>query len=107
MFPHTITIYHKKDGAEWLRFVISGVLWQENKGSIMRKNGVSSADGITVYIPISAGEFMIADGDMIVKGESLIEISKSTKELKDAHRVSTVDIKDYGADMMHYEVTAK
>lgn len=110
MFPHTITLYHQTmiDGAQaWLRFVISGVLWEENAGSTMRKTGVTSTDGITVYIPMSVGEVQIADGDMIQKGASDYDIVKSTKELTHAHRVSNVDIKDFGGSMAHYEVTAK
>ena len=110
MFPHTITLYHQTmtDGAQtWLRFVISGVLWEENAGSTMRKTGVTSTDGITVYIPMTAENIQIADGDMILKGASDYEIIKSTKEQANAHRVSNVDIKDFGGSMAHYEVTAK
>ena len=56
---------------------------------------------------MTAENIQIADGDMILKGASDYEIIKSTKELANAHRVSNVDIKDFGGSMAHYEVTAK
>lgn len=111
MFPHTITIYHriKQDGAEkWLRFVVSNVLWNENKGGIMRKTGTTSIDSITVYIPMSVMEgAIVSDGDIVVKGISGKEIEKSPKEIANMHIITNVDIKDVGGTQAHCEVTAK
>ncbi len=111
MFPHTITIYHKEkqNGVErWLRSVVSGVLWNENKGSVMRKTGASSADDVTVYIPMAVlKDVQIADGDTIVKGDIAQEIAKSPKELAQGHLVTNVDIKDIGGAQAHCEVSAK
>lgn len=107
MFPHSFTLYHK-DEAGWSRSYISGVLWNEIKGAIMRKTGVASTDSVQIIIPKSCGNIVIADGDIAVKGNCSIVIERSPKEITtESHLVTSVDYKDFGGDMSHWEVIAK
>lgn len=132
MFNDTVTIYNKyKDGSaeKWQRTVIVGVYWNAIKGAVMRKTGVSSADSVVIIIPkniaterkyekpVAFGalpdtsqSWTLASGDYIVKGSVDYEIEKSIKELNvfdDVCRISSVDFKDFGGNMAHFEVSAK
>ncbi len=133
MFPHTVTIYNKyKDGSteKWQRTVLEGVFWDSSKGAIMRKAGVTAADGLQLIIPLSVDSgiatymkpkawaalevksenWTIQSGDVVVLGDIAYEVVTSSKELQaydDVMIVSNVDTRDYGGEMAHYEVTGK
>lgn len=132
MMPHTVTLYNKYlDGntEKWKRTVLRGVYWDSSKGRTIRKNGVSADNGLMLIIPFSvaadgdyikpkefasltdkAGKWTIANGDMAVLGDIGYEIERSTKELQkfdDLLTISTVDTRDYGGGMAHWEVTGK
>lgn len=132
MFNDTVTIYNKyRDGSaeKWQRTVIVGVYWNAIKGAVMRKTGVSSADSVVIIIPKNIAterkykkpvafaelsdksqNWTLSSGDYIVKGTIYCEIEKSAKELNafdDVCRISSVDFKDFGGNMAHFEVSAK
>jgi hypothetical protein len=133
MFPHTITVYNKyvDDGAEkWQRTILTGVFFDGVKGAVMRKTGVASADSLQIIIPMSVqasraayapskawttltdktGSWTLQNGDTVVYGALDYEIIKSSKELQnydDVFIITGVDTKQFGADMAHWEVSAK
>lgn len=105
MYPHTITIYHR-DENDWLRSVVSCVLWEEIRGRTMTTQGIQSGDSVAVYIPTAGRDVTLADGDVIVRGVCPVEVQKSIKEVKGLH-VASVSYYDYGDDMEHMVVTAR
>ncbi|QIB68263.1 hypothetical protein Ami103574_02565 [Aminipila butyrica] len=129
MFPHTVTIYNKyKDGSteKWQRTVLRGVFWDSSKGAITRKTGVSSADGLMMIVPMSlpgykkpkewadledkAGAWTLQGGDIAILGDISYEVVRSSKELlgyDDVLTITTVDTRNYGGDMAHFEVSGK
>lgn len=126
MFNDTITVYNRyKDGQteQWARTVLSGVFWSSSRGAVTRKTGVSAADGVMIVIPkksvcgyspphLYAGVgFTFRPGDVIVKGESTQEVTRSPSELITNHAevltITHVDDRDFGAAMEHWEVSGK
>lgn len=132
IFRDTITLYNKysDNGIEkWQRTVIKGVFWNAIKGAVTRRTGVSSADSLQLFIPFSAkvsriykppkawqaladksGFWTIKSEDTVVKGEINTEVVKSSSELKafdDCLTVTSVDVKDVGNTMSHFEVSGK
>lgn len=110
MFPHTITLYHK-NGETWDKHIVEGVLWDNLKARLMRRQGIDSADKAIVYIPAVFNgvirDIPITDGDVIVKGIYDKEIVRSTKELENALFVTSVADYDFGTDMACWVVTAR
>ncbi len=130
MFPHTVTVYNKYlDGKteKWQRTVLRGVFWDSSKGAVVRKTGVSSADGLMLMIPMSipgytkpkewaaledkAGSWTLQSGDTVILGEIDYEVVKSSSELArqfdDVLVISNVDTRNYGGGMSHFEVSGK
>jgi hypothetical protein len=134
MFNDTVTVYNKykdADGTEkWRRTVLKGVFWNAIKGSVTRRTGVASADGVQLIIPTTvkasraaynrpkewtgladkSGFWTLQSGDTIIKGDMAIEVVRSTKELQgydDILVVTSVDTKDFGGGMSHWEVSGK
>ncbi len=129
MFPHTVTVYNKYTNAgteKWKRIVLSGVFWDSSKGSVIRKTGVSSADGLMLIIPMSIkgykkpkewatlpdkiGFWTLQSGDTIILGDIACEVVRSSKELQqfdDVLTISNIDTRKYGSSMDHWEVTGK
>ena len=132
MFPHTVTIYNRyKDGTieKWQRTVLSGVFWNGSKGVVMRKTGTASADGLQLIIPFSAdvsrgylkpkefadledktGHWTLAPKDMVILGKIDHEVVKSSSELTafdDVMIIASVDTRDFGGEMAHWEVSGK
>ncbi len=132
MFNDTVTVFNKyKNGSAemWQRTVLVGVYWNAIKGAVMRKTGVSSADSVVIIIPKNivterkyenpvafaelsdkSQNWTLSSGDYIVKGAVDYEIEKSIKGLNafdDVCRISSVDFKDFGGNMAHFEVSAK
>lgn len=132
MLPHTATIYNKyvEAGVEkWKRTVLEGVFWDGIKGSVIRKTGVASADGLVLLIPRDVtvtgsylkpkawaaltnkdGHWTIQSGDTVVLGALTFEPVKSAAELKqfdDVFNVTNADPRDYGDDLAHWEVTGR
>lgn len=133
MFNDTVTLYNKytDNGAEkWKRTVLRGVFWSSVEGAVMRKTGAASADSVVIVIPrrIAQGagyykpkawearadksaSWTLRAGDTVVKGELDLDIMRSAaKELSgydDVLTITTVDDKDYGSRMAHWEVSGK
>ncbi len=132
MFPHTVTVYNKyKEGTaeKWQRTVLRGVFWNAIKGATMRRTGVASADGLQLIIPFSvlAGRaykppkawaaledkdscWTLQSGDVVVRGEIAREVVKSSSELMaldDVLTITSVDTKDFGGSLAHWEVSAR
>ena len=130
MFPHTVTIYNKYPNhtpEKWQRTVLSGVFWDSSKGAAVRKTGVSSVDGLQLIIPMhikgyvkpkawaaleeKTGTWTLQSGDTVVLGYKDYDIVRSSNELQqrfdDVLVISNVDIRNYGGDMSHWEVTGK
>ena len=130
MFPHTITIYnrYRAGGQEKAqRTVLSGVYWNSIKGAVTRKTGNAAADGVQLIIPCSIGGYVkpkkfadlsdktgkwtLGSGDVIILGEIDYIPAKSVSELRnlydDVLLITSVDTKDFGGGMAHWEVSGK
>lgn len=131
MLNDVITIYNKyvDTGVEkWQRAVLYGVFWNAIKGATVRKTGVQNVDSVQIIIPKSAragyispkiwaaladksDTWTLQPGDTIVKGALDVEIVKSAaKELQaydDVLTITSVDTKDFGGGMAHFEVSGK
>ncbi len=133
MFNNSITLYNKytENGTEkWKRTIISGVYFDSIKGHNFNKSGNEKANKAQIIIPKrnmkmndylrpkefegaidKSNKWTIQDDDTIVRGEISFEIVKSTKELYQHYDnvfvVTSVDFKDFGNDMSHWEVNAK
>lgn len=133
MFNNSITIYNKytEIGIEkWKRTIINGVYFDDTRGRNFNKSGNEKANKAQVIIPktnmrmtgyLSPKDFIasedktnkwtLQEDDTIIKGEINYEIVKSTKELYQNYDnvfiITSVDYKDFGDDMSHWEVNAK
>ena len=103
------------------------MLWDAVKGAIVRRTGVTSADGLQLIIPMAgrrgyrppkewagltdkSGFWTLQSGDMVALGALEYEIVKSSSELKEFDHVLTitsVDTKNFGSRMDYWEVSAK
>ena len=129
MFPHTVTVYNKYTEAgteKWQRTVLSGVFWDSSKGSVVRKTGIASADGLRLIIPMSikgyvkpkawedladkTGSWTLQEGDTVILGDISHEVVRSSSELlglDDVLSITNIDTRNYGGGMSHWEVTGK
>ena len=93
---------------KWERHEIKGVFWDSAQGANIIKSGMSTADSVTVFVPLANISIEPKTGDYIVKGiiqEEFIKITDLTKNYADAHVLTTVDKKDFGSKhMQHYEL---
>jgi hypothetical protein len=115
-----ITLYSYQDGA-YTRALINNVFWDEVKQSNLIKSGLTIADTVKIFIPVSSiCNLNITTGkDIIVKGIATVDIdntsqatqSMSLKTLKETYgfiTVSSCDKKLYGSKaMQHYELSCK
>lgn len=111
MFVHDLTVYALRDNV-WVRTVVRGVLWDAVKAVNVLKSGTTSADSAKIIIPytvMAAGT--IQTGDKLVKGAQTYEVVSKPSELNerfsDMVTVTSVDPKDFGGDMKHWEVGGK
>lgn len=131
MFNNACTVYNKYiDGKieKWQRTVLTGVFWDEVRGSNFRKTGVENADSVFILIPkfvrvdkqfLPSQEWINSEkdkywtlqpGDTIIKGSITYEVIKSSKELEQfdgCHKITKVDSKLFSSSMAHWEVGAK
>lgn len=102
MFPHTITIFQRKDNS-YKRTIINGVIWYGSNGLVLSGKGIQDSNSINVLIPRESlannglsTDFNINKDDLIVKGE-VDNIEKSSVELNKYKDVITVmNVNDYG-----------
>lgn len=125
-----ITVFNsyidEDDNTLYSSVIINGVNWQSEEKVTVSDKGLISADEIKIYIPVTSlngieyvprkaynslkdktGYFTLKEGDKIVKGEYMGEIS-SIKDFNKLDNVATIiSVKDnrYGSlSMQHFEV---
>ena len=108
-----MTLYSKEYDAttrkdNWMRYEIRQVFWDAAQGANILKSGMSTANSVTVFVPLGNIGVTPKTGDYIVKGiieEEFIKITDLTKKYSDAHVITSVDLKDFGSkSMQHYEI---
>lgn len=106
MFPHTVTVWNRSDDETYTRTVIACAYWEDNRGAMLRRTGVSSDNGIVVLIPFSAvsSDFTVRPGDWMARGASVLD-PKTARDLQAAGavRVTAADRLDFGG-LPHWEV---
>ena len=117
--PHSLTWYEGRlanNAQTYTRHEINEVMWQASKATNVIKSGNLGADKANIYIPslLSDGSereaLSIKTGDYLVKGIVKDEITTNfpiTSLIKkyDAVKVTSVDLKDYGAvSMKHIQI---
>lgn len=107
------TVYEKDS---FLRHIIKGVFWSDNRGQTTAKNGIQISDSVLVYI--YSGAYVPKAGDIIVKGDadfhfdnsSQKSVSESMKlfreQLPGSAIVKNVNDCRYGG-LPHIEITAR
>lgn len=125
-----ITVFNsyidEDDNTLYSSVIINGVNWQSEEKVTVSDKGLISADEIKIYIPVTSlngieyvprkaynslkdktGYFTLKEGDKIVKGEYMGEIS-SIKDFNKLDNVATIiSVADnrYGSiSMQHFEV---
>lgn len=119
MYTNTsVTLYLYSKG-NYIRKNIDKAFWDERKASNVVKSGMTNADSIKVFIPYTEDIDFTPARDLIVKGNVLYDIDKtsektiaeSKKHLQDTYEIFTIsscDKKLYGsANMQHYELSCK
>lgn len=131
MFNDTITIYNRyydsdKDLDVYQRTVVYGVFFNSQEGYIKNSTNNTSDDKAKIFIPLNhsserqflnvhefenaedkSAYFTLAPGDLIVEGESHLEI-RLARDLKHYYTITTVDFKNFGSPRMrHWVVHAK
>lgn len=125
MFHDTITIYNKykdNDGKErYHRSVLNNVFWNEIKGSVMRKTGVTSSDKVQIIIPARKGfveseydgtGWTLKAGDLVLKGDIkkevlLGETAKALDGYGSKAVITNVDDKRFCSSLAHWEVSCR
>lgn len=125
MFHDTITIYNKykdNDGKEhYHRSILKNVFWNEIKGSVMRKTGVTSSDKVQIIIPARKGfvnseydgtGWTLKAGDLVIKGDIKKEVlpGETAKALDGCGSkvvITNVDDKRFCSGLAHWEVSCR
>jgi len=112
--PHKMTWYEgTKSGTTttWTRHEVTAVMWQANEIAIADKQGVTSADRASVFVPLSAGTFAFKKGDVLIKNIVTDEIgtgftiSALMAKYPSYVKIRQADFKDYGStSMQHWEL---
>ena len=117
--PHSLTWYEGRlanNAQTYTRHEINEVMWQASKATNVIKSGNLGADKANIWVPslLSDGSereaLSIKTGDYLVKGIVKDEITTNfpiTALIKkyDAVKVTSVDLKDYGAvSMKHIQI---
>ena len=117
--PHSLTWYEGRlvnNAQTYIRHEINEVMWQASKATNVIKSGNLGADKANIWVPslLSDGSereaLSIKTGDYLVKGIVEDEITTNfpiTSLIKkyDAVKVTSVDLKDYGAaNMKHIQI---
>ena len=112
-----ITYYSCDKNGKFTRYEIHGVHWEETKQANVLKSGMTTIEGVKVFIPaehLPDGLKFNAGKDIVVKGITDFEfdntsqqtISASLKTLKEQNdkvlTVSIVDEKMYGSPWMRH-----
>jgi hypothetical protein len=109
--PHSLTWYEAtKSGTTttWTRHEVTPVMWQASEIAIADKQGSTSADRASVYVPASSGSYAFKKGDVLVKGivsdviSSSFTISALMAKYSTWVKIRQADYKDYGSVSMHH-----
>ena len=109
--PHSMTWYEAtKSGTAttWTRHEVKPVMWQAAEIAISDKQGQTSTDRASVYVPLSSGVYAFKKGDVLVKGivtdviTSAFTISALMLKYPTYVKIRQADYKDYGALPMHH-----
>ena len=112
------TLYLCNANGGFDKYVVKDVYWHDNRGSTTTKNGIQSADNVTVYFysdnvkPHSVGK------DLLIKGIAEFEfnnttsqtVSQSMKSFREQHPdfVTVVSVNDYMfGGLPHIEIIAR
>lgn len=103
MWPHIVTIWHRGADESYTAVVVAGCLWEDRRGEQLRKTGATAANGVKIYLPITA---VIQAGDYAAKGawHGSVRTAKDIVALGGL-RISAVDRLDFGG-LPHVEATA-
>ena len=112
------TVYHQAESGGYDREFIPDCFWMDSRGASVPTGGIISEAGVIVYIPEAHAPKLIAQKDIIVRGNcphvfsgsTPAAISQSFAALREAYELATVtavDDKRYGSALRHIKVTAK
>ena len=112
------TVYHQTESGGYDREFIPDCFWMDSRGASVTTGGIVSEAGVIVYIPEAHAPKLIAQKDIIVRGNcphvfsgsTPAAISQSFARLREAYELATVtavDDKCYGGALRHIKVTAK
>ena len=112
------TVYHQAESGGYDREFIPDCFWMDSRGASVTTGGIVSEAGVIVYIPEAHAPKLIAQKDIIVRGNcphvfsgsTPTAISQSFAALREAYELATVtavDDKRYGSALRHIKVTAK
>ena len=112
------TVYHQAESGGYDREFIPDCFWMDSRGASVTTGGIISEAGVIVYIPEAHVPKLIAQKDIIVRGNcphvfsgsTPAAISQSFAALREAYELATVtavDDKRYGSALRHIKVTAK
>ena len=114
MLKNADCTFYEKD--TFTRHTISGVYWNDSRGTAISKNGIQISDSVLIYL--YSGEYIPKSGDIAVKGTVDFEfdtssqkaVSESMKQLREVYPgyavVKSVNDVRYGG-LPHIEVTAR
>ena len=112
----SMTLYHKVYDKttrldKWEKHLIKNVMWQGGKEASVEK-GYEKANDVSVYIPYDINEELemvpFSIGDIIVKGNNDVDITKQSDLTVDSFNITTLIHNDYGSDCMkHIQLGAK
>ena len=112
------TVYHQTESGGYDREFIPACFWVDSRGASVTTGGIVSEVGVIVYIPEAHAPELIAQKDILVRGDcphtfdnsTPAAISQSFEALRKAYELATVtavDDKRYGVALRHIKVTAK
>jgi hypothetical protein len=112
------TVYHQTESGGYDREFVPACFWMDSRGASVTTGGIVSEVGVIVYIPEAHAPKLIAQKDIIVRGNcphvfsgsTPAEISQSFAALREDYELATVtavDDKRYGSALRHIKVTAK
>ena len=112
------TVYHQTESGGYDREFIPACFWMDSRGASVTTGGIVSDVGVIIYIPETHAPKLIAQKDIIVRGNcphvfsgsTPAAISQSFEALRKAYELATVtavDDKRYGSALRHIKVTAR
>lgn len=103
MWPHTVTVWCRDDNEHYSPCIVKGCLWEDRRGEQLCKTGATAANGVKIYLPITA---QVRAGDYVAMGA----IGEPVNTARDivalgGLRVSAADRLEFGG-LPHVEAVA-